>query len=318
MINENQISFSQEIKEELCNNEVSRVTALAVLSSFIKNNGSFLFGNEERIEIKTENAKVSKYIYVLLKKVFININVSFKYRISMHFKKHYEYIIVINNEIDDILKELELDFLSNKIPYKLISKEEGLRGYFIGLFLSSGSCSNPLTSNYHLEISSKNEEFSKEILRITKKIKVYPFEFKYIQRRNSYVVYLKQSEAIASFLAFIDANNLALDFEGLRLERDENNNLNRIANLDMYNYKKMIKKSEEILEILDAYDKKYGIKNISNIKLKELCLLKKEYPEVSYNDLSKLLSERLNTNVSKSSVSRLIEQIKSFKTKYDL
>lgn len=318
MTSDNQISFSQEIKEELCNNEVSKVCALAILSSFIKNNGSFLFGKEERIEIKTENAKVSKYIYVLLRKVFNEVNVSFRYRVSMHFKKHYEYIIVINNEIDYILKSLELDFLSNKIPSKLISKEEGLRGYFIGIFLSSGSCSNPLTSNYHLEMSSKNEEFAKEILRITKKIKVYPFEFKFIQRRSSYVVYLKQSEAIASFLAFIDANNTALDFEGLRLERDENNNLNRIANLDMYNYKKMIEKSEEIINILNAYDKKYGIKNITDTKLKELCLLKRENPEVSYNDLAKLLSERLNMKISKSSVSRLINQIKEFKNKYDL
>ncbi len=318
MINETPISFSKEIKEELCNNEISKVCALALLSSFLKNNASFLIGREERIEIKTENAKVAKYIYALLKKVFEDINVSFRFRTSMHFKKHTEFIIVINNDIDIVLETLDLDFLSSKIPSKLVSKEAGLRGYFVGLFLSSGSCNNPQTSNYHLEISTKNEDFSKEILKLTKRIKVYPFEFKYIQRRSSYVVYLKQSEAIASFLAFIDANNSAIDFEGKRLERDEKNYLNRQENLDQYNYKKMIAKSEEILSIIDAFDKKIGIKTITNEKLKELCYLKKEYPEVSYNDLAILLSNKLNTNISKSTVSRLLNQIKEFKDKYKL
>lgn len=47
-------------------------------------------------------------------------------------------------------------------------------------------------------------------------------------------------------------------------------------------------------------------------------LFKKEYPEVSYNDLATLLSQRLNINISKSTVSRMINKIKELKNKYKL
>ena len=318
MKNVSQVSFSKEIKEEICNMEVSPACRLGILSSFLKNNSSLLIGQNERIEIKTENGKIAKYIYILLKQTFEGINLSFRFRTSMHFKKHTEFIVVINDKIDNCLSALYLDFLSSKISYNLVRSEDGLKGYFMGLFLSSGSCSNPSTSNYHLEFSSKNEEFAKEILKLISRIKVYRFNFKIIKRRSLYVIYLKQSEAIASFLAYIEANNSALDFESLRLERDENNNLNRMENLDYYNYKKMIKKSEEIIDIIDKFDKKIGIENIQDEKLKAICYLKKEYPEVSYRELSKLASSKLGVTISKSSISRLISKIESFKDRYKL
>lgn len=313
-------SFSKEIKEELTSLEYSKEVATSILSSFLRCNGELILSkNEERIIIKTENAKIAKFIYKLLKEVFNenNIKLSFSYRKNMRFNKSYEYIINILSAIDEVISKLSIFNLDDKIPYLLTNSEKKVRGYIVGLFLVSGSCSNPKSSNYHFEMYTHDEKYSKNILSLIKnKIKVYPFDFKMIKRRNNYVIYLKRSDQIASFLAYMDANQSSLIYEGYRLDRDVANNVNRQENLDIYNYKKVIKNSEELINIINLIDRKLGIKNINNEKLRELCYLRKDYPESSYNDLALLLSEKLNKPISKSNVNHLVIKIREMGEKF--
>lgn len=141
--------------------------------------------------MKTENNKVAKYIYSLIKQIFPEANVSFSYRIMMQFKKSTQYIININSSVDEILKSLEIDYLDSKIPYNLTDKDIKIKGYLEGLFLNNGTCSSPISSNYHLEMYTNDEAFSEAILKLIRKIKDLEFNFKSIKRRNNYVVYLK-------------------------------------------------------------------------------------------------------------------------------
>ncbi len=314
-INTNEIkkeSFSKEIKEELTSLSYPLDMAISILASFLKCNGELILSkNNERIIIKTENAKIAKFIYKLLKEVFKDIKLSFSYRKNMRFNKSYEYLINVLSNIDELIDKLFLSSLDDKIPYLLINSEKKVRGYIIGLFLVSGSCSNPKSSNYHFEIYTHDEKFSSNILSLIKnKIKVYPFDFKMIKRRNNYVLYLKRSDQIASFLAYMDANQSSLIYEGYRLDRDVSNNVNRQENLDIYNYKKVIKNSEELINTINLIDKKLGIKNVANEKVRELCYLRKEYPEASYNELSFLLGEKLGKNISKSNINHLVIKIR--------
>ncbi len=306
-----ELSFAKIVKEEITTNEFNRDINISLLSSFLKCSAHLqIKDNKERILIKSENAKVIRYIYNILKKEFKNINLTFSYRKSMRFNKSTEYIINVLNQVDELLEELKLDFLSTKIHKDLIDKDEKIRGYMIGLFLSKGSISNPQTSNYHFEFYVNSEEYAQNILKLTSKIKVYYFEFKMIKRRNNYVLYLKKSEQIGSFLAYMDAYNSSLEYEGLRLERDMSNSVNRMQNLDLYNYKKSIKNSEELIDLIKYIDKKLGIKNINNEKVRELCYLRMEHPEASYQELATFLSIKLDKNVSKSNVNHIIIRIR--------
>lgn len=307
----NNISFAKQVKEELTLIELNQKERISLLSSFIKSNGTLsISNNEERIVIKIENAKIAKYIYKLLKDEFNDISLSFAYRKNMRFNKSYEFLINILDHIDDVFDKLYLSFFDNKINNNLINSEDKIRGYATGLFLVSGSVSNPVSSNYHFEVYVKDEEYSINVLSMLKKIKVYPFEFKNIKRRNNYVLYLKKSDQIGSFLAYMGANDSALLYEDYRIERDMKNYSNRQANLDYYNYNKSIKNSDELIELINLIDKKLGIKNISNPKLKELCIIRKENPEASYSDLAAILSKKLGKEVSKSNVNHLIRKLR--------
>lgn len=306
-----EISFTQQIKEELIELPYDEIKAKSILSAFIRSSGSLNISNKDaKLLLKTENNKVAKYIYGLIRNVFPEADVSFSFRIMMQFKKTTQYIININNKVDDILNSLEINYLDSKIPYNLTDKDIKIKGYLEGLFLNNGTCSSPVSSNYHLEMYTNDESFSEAILKLIRKIKELEFNFKIIKRRNNYVVYLKRSDQISNFLAYLEANNSCLEFESIRVNRDNANSLNRLMNMDQYNYKKTITISEQQIADIKQIDKSLGIKNIGNEKLRELCYLRLENKEATFNDLAGLLSKKINKPISKSNVNHLFIKIK--------
>lgn len=314
---ESKISFTQTIKEELCLLEQSDDVLKGILSSFIRVNGTISFrNNEERLVLITENARIAKYMYKLIKYFFKDNKIFFSYRRSMNFNKSTQYLINLVGNLDNVYQTLYLDFLESKINYLLTNKEERIIGYLTGLFLASGSCNDPSSSNYHLEFSFHNEDFANAVLKMISKIKSYSFSFKLIKRRNNYVVYLKRSDEISSFLAFLNASNSCMEFENIRVDRDLSNILNRTINCDSYNYKKTMEKAKEQIECIDLLDTKIGIPYIQNIKVKTLCKIRKENPEATYNELAVLMSETLDEKVSKSNVNHLFIKIKKMSEQY--
>ena len=306
-----EISFTQRIKEELIELPYNEIKSKSILSAFIRSSGSLNISNgETKLLLKTENNKVAKYIYSLIKKEFPEGNISFSYRIMMQFKKTTQYIININSKVDEILNALEINYLDSKIPYNLTDKDVKIKGYLEGLFLNNGTCSNPVSSNYHLEMYTNDESFSESILKLIRKIKDLEFNFKIIKRRNNYVVYLKRSDQISNFLAYLEANNSCLEFESIRIDRDNANSLNRLMNMDSYNFKKTITISEQQIKDIMQIDKSLGIKNIGNEKLRELCYLRLDNKEATFSELAELLSEKINKQVSKSNVNHLFIKIK--------
>ena len=306
-----EISFTQRIKEELIELPYNETKSKSILSAFIRSSGSLNISNgDTKLLLKTENNKVAKYIYSLIKKEFPEANISFSYRIMMQFKKTTQYIININSDVDEILNVLEINYLDSKIPYNLTDKDIKIKGYLEGLFLNNGTCSNPVSSNYHLEMYTNDEFFSEAILKLIRKIKDLEFSFKIIQRRNNYVVYLKRSDQISNFLAYLEASNSCLEFESIRIDRDNANSLNRLMNMDSYNFKKTITISEQQIKDIMQIDKSLGIKNIGNEKLRELCYLRLDNKEATFSELAELLSEKINKPVSKSNVNHLFIKIK--------
>lgn len=306
----NNISFSQIIKEELCLLELTKNEEVILLSAFFKVNGTLVFSkNEEKIVLCTENAKIAKYIYSLIKKHFENINISFGFRKSMKFNKNTQYLININEDTKKIITYLNINFLDSKIPYNFTDKDNKISAYLKGLFLASGMCNNPNSSNYHLEMTTKNENYANSIVKMILKIKAASFNFRIIKRRKNYVIYLKRSDQISSFLAFIDATNSCLEFENVRLDRDFTNVNNRIMICDSYNYKKSLNKSNELIASIKTIEDTIGLSRLNNEKLIYLCILRKENPELSYNELAELLSKKLGYKVSKSNIQHMFLKI---------
>lgn len=309
------VSFTQKVKEELVSLPFSDEHLRAILSSFIKINGSLSFGGgKSKIVVKTENAKIAKFIYHVIDKIY-GIVPKFAYSKTMNFKRKLTYSVIVD-EGDYIIDDLEINFLEGKISKHMVFNDDMIAGYITGAFLASGSVNTPKNSNYHLEVSLNNENYAKWFSKLLLKYKNAEFSPKVIKRRNSYVVYLKRSQQVVDFLSMMGATNATLEFENIRIDREFSSIGNRLQNLDTANYSKTSNAAARQIEDIKILDKAIGINNIINKKEQLLMKIRLEHEDYSLNEIANELSKAIGHSVSKSNVNHMFRAIRNKAEEY--
>ncbi len=302
-------SFTSGVKEEIVSKPFSEERLRSLLAAFIKINGVFEISNSHSIvKMSTENAKIAKFLYLIIQKIY-GINAKFSYVKNMHFQKKTSYVVILEEEVDDVLNDLSISFLDEKISKNIAYNDETIGGYLSGAFLASGSVNSPKSSNYHLEISLTSDNSAKWLLKLVHKVNNGGFSFKTIKRRNQIVVYLKKSDQIADFLILIGATNSCMEFENVRIDRDFANVGNRLQNCDEANLAKTIEASKNQICDIKIISKALGIQNLSNKKEALLCTLRLENEDLTMMELASLMSKKLGENVSKSNVNHIFRKI---------
>ncbi len=310
------VSFTQKVKEEIVSLNFPDIHLRAILAAFIKINGSLSLSNKkEMISLRTENAKIAKFIYNAIEKLY-GVPTRFTYSKAMNFKKRLYYNVVIE-EADFIISDLEISFIDGKIAKSMVNNDDMIAGYLCGAFLASGSVNSPKKSNYHLEFALLDENYAKWFSKLFFKFKSRQFNAKIIKRRNQFVVYIKRSAEISDFLIMVGATNSALEFENVRVSRDFSNIGNRLSNLDAANFSKTTTASQKQLHDIDVIDVVFGIDNINNVKQRELMKIRRENEDLSLQELAIKLSEKLDTPVSRSNINHLFRSIHELASQYE-
>ena len=303
------ISFARLVKEESAKAERSVSEKKALLSSFVRINGYLrIRGKQEGLELSSENSAIAKCVYQYLHELY-GVDVRFAYTRSAGFLKRMIYHVIVDDEASKILDDLEVDFFNPERPKNIISSSEDVAAYLTGAFLAGGSVNNPHSRSYHLEISVKDEGFAKFLLKIWSKYQPHPFSCKLSKRRNQYVLYLKRGDEISDFLVLMGAKDQCLVIEDVRISRDFSSIGNRLSNLDTANYGRVVSASKRQIEEINYIFKKEGKENISNPKLLACMELRVKNPDASLDELSKLLSSELNTEISKSNINHLLRYV---------
>jgi DNA-binding protein WhiA len=303
------ISFARLVKEESAKAERSASEKKALLSSFVRINGYLrIRGKQEGLELSSENSAIAKCVYQYLHELY-GVDVRFAYTRSAGFLKRMIYHVIVDDEAGKILEDLEVDFFNPEKPKNVISSSEEVAAYLTGAFLAGGSVNNPASRSYHLEICVKDEGFAKFLLKIWSKYQPHPFSCKLSKRRNQFVLYLKRGDEISDFLVLMGAKDQCLAFEDVRISRDFSSIGNRLSNLDTANYGRVVLASKRQIEEINYLFEREGKENISNPKLLALMELRVKNPDASLDELSKLLSEELNTEISKSNVNHLLRYV---------
>lgn len=309
------VSFTQKVKEELTTLTFSDEHMRALLSAFVRINGSLSFSEgTSRIILRTENAKIAKFIYHSIDRLY-GIVPKFAYSKTMNFKKRLSYSVIVQ-EGEYLVGDLEIDFLDGKIAKNIVFNDDTISGYVAGAFLASGSVNTPKNSNYHLEVSLSNENFAKWFSKLLLKYKGTEFSPKIIKRRNSYIVYLKKSQQVVDFLSMMGATHATLEFENIRIDREFSSIGNRLQNLDSANYSKTTAAAEKQINDIKIIDKVLGINNVQNPKIKELMKIRLEHDDYSLAELATELSTRLGNPVSKSNINHLFRAIHNMAERY--
>ena len=307
---ENKLTFSQIVKEEIVNEvDLSSERLEALLSAYIRINASLGFNNKKlQVILKTENAKIAKFIYSSLKGLEGDYQIELKFDKTKNRKKKTYYQIYIN-EAEALLDRLHVSFMEGKISKDIVYNDETISGYLAGAFLASGSINSPETSNYHLEITTVSENYAKWLSKLFLKYKKIEMSTKIVKRRDKYVIYFKKGDQISNFLIMIGAANSCIEFENARAYRDYTNNTNRLINLDIANMSKTTEVAKRQIKEIKYIDDKLGIHNLHNPKKELLCYFRLDNESLSMSDLAGKLSEELGIIITKSNVNHLFRDL---------
>ena len=283
------MSFSKDIKEELSKlNTLSNKdnVKFELIGYLISNNANIV---KEKIRYSTEN----EYNINRFNKLLNNLKIDYKIELqgkvySIIFKK------IGLDEIEYLRDKIQIN-IDNEINIK--KDEILLKSLARGSFLGGGSLNNP-NNKYHLEILFSTIKNAKFVLELLKEFRI---EAKILERKNSTSIYIKEAEEISKILAFIGANKSVLNFEEIRVTR---NNINRLVNCETANLNKTINASVEQIEQIE-YLQKIGKFDGLPENLKEIANLRQENPEVSLVQLGQMLS----TPIGKSGVNHRLKKI---------
>lgn len=305
------MSFSSKVKNEVCRyTDLEEEEAIALLSSIMKVSGTLSLSGNKKLSFKitTENPAIARLIFKLLKDYF-QVHAKLMVKRSNSLKKNNVYMVVITENVDikdllvkfDVLNEDEgIIELNYKISKKIVFNENSKRAYIRGAFLGGGSISNPEKA-YHLEFVTHNLDYAKNLSEL---INTYNLTSKVIQRKSSYVVYIKEGEQIVDLLNVIGAHNSLLQLENVRIMKEVRNSVNRLVNCETANLSKTVNAAVRQVESIKLIESEIGLSRLPK-NLREIADLRLSYPDESLKELGQML----NPVVGKSGVNHRLRKI---------
>lgn len=300
------MSFSSDVKKELIQTEYETQCTQAELAAIIRMNGLISTNSgETSLDIQTESAAIARRIFTLLKQVFFG-PVELLVRKKMRLKKNNIYIVRVKEEANELLNVLQIDHEGDGFEQTnlltTLQSDECRRAYLRGAFIARGSINNPETSSYHLEIFNLDQDHNQILREI---MNVYDLRARELQRRNGYIVYMKEANKIADFLRITGANKALFKFEDARIVRDMRNSVNRIVNCETANLNKTISASVRQVENIKLIKNTVGLDYLPE-RLQEIAKVRLQHPEVTLQDLGKLIP---SGELSKSGVNHRLKKI---------
>ena len=299
------MSFSSDLKQELSkiNNLSKKEEVKCELIGYLISKNATVVKN--KVRFATENDYNINRYSKLLKNLNINNNIEFdgkSFVITFKAKEIISELEINENQItikkfafkpstesvrtknDVTKKSLNTLEAQNIDGEKLNLNENCKRAIVRGSFLGAGSINNP-NKKYHFEINLSNK-INMEFL--SKVLKDCNINCKELETNKS--IYLKDGEEISSILALIGANSTVLRFEDIRVQRNMNGKVNRIVNCQTANLNKILNASVEQINAIKKL-KESNKFNMIDDNLKEIALLRLEYPDISLTELGQKLKE---------------------------
>lgn len=302
------MSFSNTIKNELAHIEDRpRCCQIAELAAIVRMDGTIFIGGKNGVglELTTENAAVARKSFKMLKTLF-NVQTEIVVQRRNRLKKNNVYIVRVPgqekiSELFDVLGLMKNGLIYNpEISEKLVEKDCCKRSYLRGVFLGSGSLSDP-QSSYHLEIVANSEEYAQSLVALIETFGLHP---KISSRKNVLLVYLKESEQIVDFLNIVEAHRGLLELEEIRIEKEMRNQVNRLVNCETANMNKTVDAACRQKANIELIASTVGLDSLSK-PLRLAAEARLAYPEVSLKELGTLMEPE----VSKSGINHRMRKL---------
>lgn len=253
------MSFSSDVKEELARQySKSRHCQIAELSAMIMQEGRISM-DSLALSFETENPILIEKYAILMKRAF-DIDIS-KALDSQSCKK-----------IIEAIQGLYLEKTCCK------------RAFIRGAFMASGSMTDP-NKGYHFEIVCRTPEQASRLQELMREFETEP---KIIERKNYYVVYLKEGSQIVDMLNVMEAYVSLMNLENVRILKEMRNSVNRKVNCETANISKTVNAAVKQIADIELIRDTDGLDSLP-MPLREMAMVRLEYPETPLKDLGKYM-----------------------------
>lgn len=286
------MTFSSQIKNEIVRGHLKNDMCRKMeFCGTLFVSGCFYIAEKTGILIKTENEQVAKHIFAQIKALF-SFEVILEEKKQEHRKTE---LFEIRFFGPDLMKYLSsVGFIRSDesgmhiaegFPDMVREDEELIRAFIRGCFLGTGSCSSP-SDSYSAEILCPNETLAVQLAGI---LNGYDLLAKVSERRQKYVVYMRDGDSVTGFLAFIGSHSAALGLESIRAEKETRNYVNRASNCENANLDKVVAAFMTQRTAIENIIEKGYFSHLTPA-LQEAADLRLEYPEASLSELAEYAS----------------------------
>ena len=303
------MNFSTKTKNEIIKREIDKKCCkISLLSGFLRT-GAVIEINGGMVGFSVVGEiKVLKYIAKIINSCYGDEPV-IKTDASKEQRACLEIFSVSSAKILQDCKILELGdetvTLRADIDEVLVKNACCKIAFITGVFLGSGTVTvpnmdKPSTTGYHLEFVFSKKYTAKQFCDLYSSFDFFP---KLINRKDTYVVYIKNAEAVNDTLTLLGAINSSLALTDIIMRKEIKNKLNRAMNCEMSNMNKSIDSSfsdrKAIQVIIDTIQLENLDKNLQTVAKARL-----EHEDLSLSQLAQLL------DISKSCLSHRLRKIR--------
>ncbi|MFZ5815715.1 MAG: DNA-binding protein WhiA [Bacillota bacterium] len=264
-------------------------------------------GGRMAISLATDSSPVARKIIRLIRSTF---GVQYKLMVMRRRKlrKNLVYRVYIPHQerLSDMLKACGLaddgGALTEWAEVPELSNDHCRRAYLRGTFLGSGWVSPP-ERQHHLEMVTTATEAADALGQM---LFGYGISVRLAVRKESLILYLKDSDQIVRFLNVVGAHQSLLHYEDVRALKEMKNRVNRQVNAELANVTKAADAAARQVEVLERLRASGGLSRLSQ-PLRELAQLRLNHPDASLKELG----EMCNPPVGKSGVAHRMRHLMS-------
>ncbi len=278
------MSFSHQVKQELC-----KVPAACPDCEKALAYGMLLFSRAfdgGRVLLQTEHRDVmNRYVDCLSALTDLILSVDTADLPLREEKRIYTVSVQSERDLETIRQCFDFDSSdSARLCLQWMPRGCCAVSFIRGAFLVCGSVSDP-QRDYHLEFAVNSFALAEHFRTYLAENGV---ECKHTFRKNTELLYQKDSTAIEEILTLLGASKQALELMEVKIIKDVRNHTNRQTNCETANLTKTVTASHREIEDIRLIDKTIGLSELPD-ELRELAMLRLRHTDLSLRELQELL-----------------------------
>ena len=300
-------SFASDVKNALSRTDAARSCCqTAELAALLRMGATMATDGEHGLGLRfaADNAAVARRVIRLLRSPDSALETSVAMERTPQLRRRtYIVNIMAGAAVTPLLMRLgflEGGTLRTGTDMALLRKKCCRAAYLRGAFLGGGSVNRP-EADCHLELTSKSAVMGRALHTLLRRLH---FPVGMTDRRDTYVVYLKEGDAIMDFLALIGAEEAAEQIEVARNLKEVRAQVNRLVNVETANLQRAVDAAAKQIAAIERLAAAGRLPLLPE-DLRETADMRCAHPEISMAELAALC------HISKSGMNHRLRKIRA-------